>query len=633
MRGKWQRLARRGALLALVAVAAALTLASVAAAGSWVSGDIHNHTYLTDGTTTQGEVLRNAFSVYGLDYFANSEHGGQWPNDPMGIPFVAPVWRWITLANYSYPIIQDARETYPERLIIQGLEWNVPTHEHASVGIIGAGNQPSGISNFEYLFDAADLDLSRANEGTKEVSHTETVSASIVTATEASSVVTITTAAAHPFAVNDSVTVAGVAEAGYNGTFTVEAVTDTTFTYTNTVADLPASSGGTASKKVKVVDIPAQPFAKQNVTGDDAVTAVDWLESNYGDQAYMIVNHPSRKNLWHVGDFRAMNDDAPDVAFGMEGLPGHQAEIGRGGYDSNIDASGNVTTDPSLADPTLTAKARTYGGADWMTAQVGGLWDSLLGEGRHFWIFDNSDFHQFSKGYKDAAGNTIGIQYYDFWPGQYAKTWTYVARRSLSGLVNGMRSGNVFVANGDLVKGLQFKAADAARSATMGKTLHTSSGATVTIRIAMRSPKYNENGDPVKVNHVDLIAGDVTAPIAPDSPDYTTKDTNASTHVVKTFTAKSWTVVNGWKVMTFKVKATKDMYVRLRGTNWAPNTANETDSKGNPVVDTLSYVDFPNPVTGGVKPDGSPDLIHGNTPDLAWADLWFYSNPIFVDVK
>jgi len=28
-----------------------------------------------------------------------------------------------------------------------------------------------------------------------------------------------------------------------------------------------------------------------------------------------------------------------------------------------------------------------------MTAKVGGLWDSLLGEGRRFWAFVNSDFH------------------------------------------------------------------------------------------------------------------------------------------------------------------------------------------------------------------------------------------------
>ena len=35
----------------------------------------------------------------------------------------------------------------------------------------------------------------------------------------------------------------------------------------------------------------------------------------------------------------------------------------------------------------------TWGGYDWMTATVGGLWDSLLAEGRPWWITANSDSH------------------------------------------------------------------------------------------------------------------------------------------------------------------------------------------------------------------------------------------------
>ena len=34
-----------------------------------------------------------------------------------------------------------------------------------------------------------------------------------------------------------------------------------------------------------------------------------------------------------------------------------------------------------------------YGGVDAMVAQVGGVRDALLGEGRHFWNFSNSDIH------------------------------------------------------------------------------------------------------------------------------------------------------------------------------------------------------------------------------------------------
>jgi len=550
----------------LLAAATAALLAAVAApamaAGRWVSGDIHNHTYLTDGSSAFTDVVRNGFSVYGLDYLANSEHGGTSAKDPGGLSFVTPVWRWITLSNYSFPTVLDARATYPERRVIQGVEWNAPTHEHVSVGVVGAGNEPNAISNFEYHFDAADTDLSRAGEGTKEVKD--------------------------------------------------------------------AATGE--------VYIPAMPFVKNNLTAQDTITAVDWLEQNYGAESYAVVNHPSRKNLWHVGDFRAMNDAAPDVAIGFEGLPGHQAANARGEYGNLIAANGTVTTDPALADATLTSHARTYGGADWMTATVGGLWDSLLGEGRDWWVFNNSDYHVINTAYKDAAGNTIGLAYSDFWPGQYAKTYTYVNRFTDQGVVNGMRSGDSFVVNGDLINGLKFRVTDASHTATMGGTLSTTAGKTLLVTVAVRSPKENNNGDPVRLNHVDLIAGDVTGLIPAEvngasNPAYTATDTNPSTKVVKTFSKSSWKVQNGWKVMTFKVKATKDMYFRLRGTNWAAGTPFQTDAKGNPLVDELDYVDYANPKTGGLKPDGTPDLIHGSTPDNAWADLWFYANPVFVDVK
>jgi hypothetical protein len=608
-------------VLVVLAMASAASAASKRSVGRWVAGDIHTHTWLTDGKNTQGEVIRNAFENYGLDYMANSEHGGTSTYNPVGIGFVTPVWRWITLTNYSFPIIQDNRELYPERRLIQGVEWNAPTHEHVSVGIVGAGNEPDGVGTFEYRFDAKDTDLSRAGEGTKAITHSETfvttIAASPTGATEAGDAVTITTVSPHHLDVGATITIAGVGVAGYNGDFTVTAVTDTTLTYTAATSGLAASGDGTVSNKITVVDVPAIPFDKKNVTADDTIAGVKWLDDTYGSDAYAIVNHPSRAQLWHVGDFRAMNDAAPEIAFGMEGLPGHQPDLtGRGGYNY------------AYADPAVQARARTYGGADWMTSQVGGLWDSLLGEGRNWWIFNNSDYHTYQNQYKDAAGNYYATQYYDFWPGQYAKTWTYAQKFNMDGLVQGMRSGNVFVANGDLINGLKFTLADGKRSATMGQTLSTTAGRTVSVQISMRSPKMNENGDPVKVNHVDVIAGDVTGRIDPSSPDYGTKETNSSTSVIKTFT--KFNKASGWMVVSFKVKATKDMYFRLRGTNLAANIANETDAQGNPLVDEDSYVDSPNP---DPKAAVANPTVHGNLPEIVWNDLWFYSNPVFVDVK
>ena len=199
------------------------------------------------------------------------------------------------------------------------------------------------------------------------------------------------------------------------------------------------------------------------MTADDTITAVKWLDDNYGTDAYAIVNHPSRAQLWHVGDFRAMNDAAPDVAFGMEGLPGPSARP---------HGPRRLRLHLPRTRPCRT-RARTYGGADWMTAKVGGLWDSLLGEGRNWWIFNNSDYHTYQNQYKDAAGSYYATRYYDFWPGQYNKTWTYATDFTTAGVVDGMRSGNVFVADGDLIDALNFTVADGKSSATMGQTLST----------------------------------------------------------------------------------------------------------------------------------------------------------------
>lgn len=550
MKNRRTRRLRRTIVFAVAAAAITLMPAASAGAavtttaGKWLSGDLHTHTWLTDGKNTQIEVLRNAFE-YGLDFFANSEHGGQYSGVPSGLTtFVSPVWRWMTLTNYSYPIVLDARSLYPEKQVIQGVEWNVPTHEHASVGIVGPGNEPYGIGVFEYRFDAKDTDTSRAGEAQKEVSHTET---------------------------------------------------------------------DTAGNPVKVVDIPAVSMDKLNATQTDMLAAVRWLDENYSSDAYMLVNHPSRAQKWQVGDFRALNDAAPEICFGMEGLPGHQPDLyGRGGYDYEFD------------DPAVEARARTYGGADWMIAKVGGLWDSLLGEGRNWWIVNNSDYHRYSTNYT-SGGAFYATQYFDFWPGEYNKTWLYATDRTTQGVVGAARSGNSFAVNGDLIDRLSFKVADGKKSATMGQTLSTSRGRTVTVTVAFRSPAMNNNGDPVAVDHVDVIAGDVTGPISPSSPDYAARETNSSTKVLTTLSA--FKRKNGWMTASFKVPVTGSMYVRLRGTNLAPGTADQTDAQGNPLVDTLTYTDVPNP---DPKAAATTPTVRGNLPAMCWEDLWFYSNPIYV---
>jgi autotransporter-associated beta strand protein len=84
--------------------------------------------------------------------------------------------------------------------------------------------------------------------------YTDTQVASIANvlggATEAGSTATITTSVPHVFAVGETVQIAGVDIAGYNGIFTITSVTPTTFTYTDVQTGLVASGGGTATVTV-----------------------------------------------------------------------------------------------------------------------------------------------------------------------------------------------------------------------------------------------------------------------------------------------------------------------------------------------------------------------------------------------
>lgn len=456
-----------------------------ASGGKWVAGDFHNHTYLTDGSHSASEVARNAFERFGLDWMANSEHGGYTYRDTGGNYLPMPVPRWVSLKNYSYPTVQSLRKSYSDKLLLQGVEWNVPTHDHASVGIVS--DEPIAISDFEYMFDASDSDSSRSNEG----------------------------------------------------------------------------------------------LAKANATHSDAVNAVKWLEHNYPKTSYFIINHPSRVFGYSISDIRDFNNAAPDVAFGFEGIPGHQKSAIRGEY------------------PYADYRGTTYGGADYMIAKVGGVWDALLGEGRHFYNFINSDFHY-------NAG--------DFWPGEYAKNYTWVDKQNdYNAIVEGMRSGRSFTVQGDLINALEFTASSGKKVSQMGGDLMLLPGESGKLTIKFKSPATNNNGDKPSVHHIDLIAGDITEIVKLGTPEYK-KDRNDSTKIVATFTSKDWIVdQDGFNVITYDFgKVSKSQYFRLRGTNLEPGIPNQTDAQGNPLDDKVIGI---------------------NDARTAYQDIWFYSNPIFVRVN
>ncbi|WP_407109715.1 phosphoesterase [Streptomyces sp. DSM 116494] len=265
-------------------------------------------------------------------------------------------------------------------------------------------------------------------------------------------------------------------------------------------------------------------------------------------------------------EFRNGNNAAPDVYVGFEGAPGHQAGPltgrARGGY----------------------SRHPTYGGFDQMTARVGGLWDSLLGEGRRWWITATSDSHV----HWTRGG-------YDFWPGEYSKTHVH-ARHDYADIMDGLRNGRVWVGTGDLITGLDLTVTGRHGGAAMGGTLRLGSRDRDQVDIEIRfRPAAGENagGERPEVRRVDLIVGHVTGP-APGLD----SDTNPTTKVVARFGPGDWRRQGPDHVIRYTLRdAGTDLYVRVRGTS----------------------TDEVEPLADGLE---SP-----------WDDLWFYSNPVFVEAR
>lgn len=295
----------------------------------------------------------------------------------------------------------------------------------------------------------------------------------------------------------------------------------------------------------------------------------------------VIANHPSR-SATAVGaygqdrpaEFRDWNDTAPRVAIGMEGAPGHQAgAINKDGSLDSAGVRGGYSRSPTL------------GGFDQMTARVGGFWDSMLGEGRRWWITSTSDSHS---NWRDGGS--------DFWPGEYSKTYVR-ARATHADILDGLRNGRVFVTTGDLISELDVTVAAAKgerRQAQIGGELTLTGPVDVRVTIRLRDPDTtNHHGDRKTVSRVDLIVGEVTGR-ATDR----TIDRNPSTQVVHRFTAAEWERRGEVITMSYLLRnVNRSSYLRVRGTN-----TTELEP----------------------TPDG-----RGENP---WSDLWFYSNPIFIRV-
>ncbi|MFD5844530.1 PHP domain-containing protein [Streptomyces chartreusis] len=361
-----------------------------------------------------------------------------------------------------------------------------------------------------------------------------------------------------------------------------------------------------------------------------AVKAVKWLaeqrRTGYVDDVLVLANHPLRLGIDSPHEMRNWRDAAPEIMIGMEGAPGAQGAA-IPGWRGATSMRGEYENKPSAQSwPGYPAEAYlTYGGFDWATATVGGLWDSMLAEGRLFSITTNSDAHRivfdtwkngdwpagqnFDNTGKlpDPVNTTTPQPGSDFWPGQFSRTHVGVTRYGYRAVMAGLRAGRVWLDHGHLLDGLDVRLerdCDHGRGVTLGGRLRVRKGEKLTLNVTVTTAsRPNPRGILPELAHVDVIRGSVRGPVA-DRDAWQAPDTK----VVSTAD------VSGRKgTYTLRIPLTagdKPFYVRLRGSDGNRHGAGYLGASVDP--------HGPIPHTPG---DGDP-----------WTDTWFYSNPVFVDV-
>ena len=169
------------------------------------------------------------------------------------------------------------------------------------------------------------------------------------------------------------------------------------------------------------------------------------------------------------------------------------------------------------------------------------------------------------------------------------------AQKNHDDIIDGIRKGRVFVTLGDLITELYVRVEGGHHTADIGGTIQLPKGENVRVTIRFKDPdtlnSWNQNP---KVTRVDLIMGAIKGPVADRDT-----DNNPTTAVMARFTEADWTVNGGFREITYTIsKLRKDSYIRIRGTNSIELEPQE-DEKG----------------------------------ESPWDELWFYSNPIFIDVE
>ncbi|GIF40091.1 PHP domain-containing protein [Actinoplanes xinjiangensis] len=358
-----------------------------------------------------------------------------------------------------------------------------------------------------------------------------------------------------------------------------------------------------------------------------AVAAIRWLaeqrRTGRVPDVLVLANHPSRLGIDSPHELRAWRDADPAIMIGMEGAPGAQGAA-IPGLRGPASVRGEYENRPGPQSwPGYPPEAYvTYGGFDWMTATVGGLWDALLSEGRLFTITSNSDnhrtIHDTTRNGDFPPGHTFDTDGHlpdpvetgtpqpgsDFWPGQFSRTHVGVTRYGYREVMAGLRAGRVWVDHGHLVDAVDVRLDAGHARATLGGRVRVRRGRRLTLTVTITSARRpNMHGDLPRLAHLDVIRGR-TGPAADDRDTFVAPGTRVE-HTVDTRRR------SGTYTVRIDLGPARDSgYVRLRGSDGRRN----------------------GPGLRGRSVDPHGPLAHPPGQGDPWQDIWLYTNPIFIDV-
>ena len=456
---------------------------------SYMAGDFHNHTTCTDGTVSIETLIKKSINTFDLEWMAQAGHGGTGTRD----------------CRFDDPEY-DSSKTGSGKL------WEETIGAAAIKGdvIKSTASSPDGLPHramwrWQMLEEFVFPEVARLSKELRNPMLYAGLETNV------------------PGHEHTSMTVLGAQKPwNWQGNIgNADALAEFEYRFDRSDADMSGSGGtpgvpnsGIWKNKVANATGPGAGLANHN---NKAVPSVAWLQANFPLQSYYVPAHVERAGVfdpnanrgYNVEHFRDFNNAGPTVAVGFETMPGHQAADTRGEYRQNFGGPGIDS-----------AGVTTYGGTGIYGAKIGGVWDALLGEGRNWFFYASSDWHN-----RGAFSPYVRESTQDFYPGEYQKL--YIPRIKQQprpqDIVEAVRNGNSFSVAGDLITGeLRFTAEienpdngqgdDWKKEVRMGETLVVPRGKSGRITLTVTLPK-TPNNSPYSFNNPSLLQVGIKQPL------------------------------------------------------------------------------------------------------------------------